>query len=183
MEVKGTGILATRSFVETQFADQYQYFIHELPIESKKIYTDVIKTSQWYSIEDAYYYPVKTIANMFFNGDEKKAGDALGRYSADYALNGIYKVFLMIASPQSLMKAAKRIISLYYKPIHVEISDVTKKSLVLSTSKMPVPSPILDYRVAAWCQRSLELAHCDNVKYEFITPNSKEDIAILLTWD
>jgi len=183
MEVKGTGILATRSFIEKKFADQYQHFIHELPLESKKIYTDLVKTSAWYSIEDAYYYPTKIIADLFYDGNEKKAGEEAGRFSADFALNGIYKVFLLVATPQALMKAAKRIISLYYKPVDAVISKVEKNSLVLTTTKLYPSSSLLDYRTAGWCQRALELANCKNVKYHFVSTDKEDEYAIKLYWD
>jgi hypothetical protein len=183
MEVKGTGILATRSFIEKEFPNQYQHFVHQLPLGSKKIYTDLIKTSAWYPIEDAYYYPTKIIADLFYDGDEKKAGEFAGRYSADFALKGIYKVFLLVASPQSLMKAAKRIISLYYKPVDVSITEIETNSLVLTTTKLHSGSSILDYRTAGWCQRALELANCKNVKYRFVTTNKENEYAIKLYWD
>jgi len=183
MEVKGTGILATRSFVEKHFVDQYQHFVHELPLESKKIYTDLIKTSAWYSIEDAYYYPTKIIANLFYEGNEKKAGEQAGRYSADFALKGIYKAFLFVATPQALMKAAKRIISIYYKPVDARITEIEKNSLILTTTKLYPDSSLLDYRTAGWCQRALELANCKNVKYHFVTTANENEYAIKLYWD
>ena len=183
MEVKGTGILATRTFIEKTFPDQYQYFIHDLPLESKKIYTDLIKTSSWYSIEDGYYYPTKIIADLFYNGDEKRAGEEAGRFSADFALKGIYRVFLKVATPQYLMKMAKRIISTYYKPVDARISEVEKNSLVLTTTKLYPDTSILDYRTAGWCQRALELANCKNVQYKFIATNNTEEYAIKITWE
>jgi len=183
IKVKGTGLISTRTYMKNQYSKDYDSWLSRLPEISKKYYSDVIPTTEWFPIKDAYFFPLKTIADMFFSGDMKAAGLDIGRFSADYGLKGVYKVFLMIASPQSLMRAAKRIIALYYKGVTVEIFDIQKKSLVLEATQVCESSKDMDYRTIGWCVRALELANCKNVNYELIQASMKDRFAIKLTWD
>lgn len=181
-KVKGTGLSSTDKYVANKFPEDYNKWINELPTESKRLYTGIINATDWYNVEDAYYHPVKKVSELFFDGDDKKAAFDIGAFSAEYALKGVYKVYLMIARPQSLMKASKRIISKYYTPVTVEIDDIEKKSLVLSTTKIH-ETEILDYRTIGWCVKALELANCKNVQYEKIDARYPEMFSVKLLWD
>jgi hypothetical protein len=183
MDVKGTGLVATRNFVKEMYGSKFNDWINSLPSETKAVYNGVIQTGNWYDIEKFYYVPLKKIAELFFNNDEKKAALTAGVFSAEFGLKGVYKVFLMIASPQALMKASKRIIALYYQPVNVEIDEVEKHSLVLSCTKMMTTSKLLDYRVIGWCVKALELANCKNVNYEEVTAKYPNMFSIKLTWN
>jgi len=181
-KVKGTGLNSTDKYMSIKFPNDYDKWKNELPAESKRLYTERINTTEWYDVEDAYYYPVKKIAELFFDGDEKKAAYDIGEFSAEFALKGVYKVYLMIARPQSLMKASKRIIAKYYDPVTVEIDEIEKKSLVLSTTVIH-NSGMLDFRTIGWCVKALSLANCKNVQYEKIDARYPEMFSIKLSWD
>jgi len=180
-KVKGTGLNSTKKYVSEKHPNLYNNWINSLPDNSKKMYNGTVNTTEWYDVEHAYYYPMKKIAEMFFNNNEQKAAYEIGEFSAEFALKGVYKVYLMIATPQNLMKAAKRIIAKYYDPVTVEIDDIEKKSLILSTTKIH-RSSMLDYRTIGWCVRALELAHCNNVKYEKIESRYPNMFSVKLSW-
>jgi hypothetical protein len=182
MEVKGTGLISTRLFMKDRHSGKYQEWLNALPIEIRTTFNGLIDTGQWFDIEKYYYIPLKKIAELCYHDDEKMAAIDAGQYSAEYGLKGVYKVFLMIASPQSLMKASKRIISLYYQPVNVEIDEIKKNSLVLSWTKLLTKSKILDYRVVGWCTKALELANCKNVVFEEIEPKYHGMFSIKLSW-
>jgi len=183
MQVKGTGLISTRTFVKEMHPNQYSNWFNALPSDIKPAFSEVIQTSQWYDVDRYYLQPLKVLSQIIYQGDDKQAALAAGRFSADYGLKGVYKVFLMIASPQSLMKAAKRIIALYYQPVSVELDDIQKKSLVLSTTKLNKSSDILDYRTIGWCVRALELANCKNVQFAKIEGRYPDMFSVKLSWD
>ena len=183
VEVKGTGLISTRTYIKEKYPNQYNEWLDNLPSESRNYYSGVIPTTNWFPVKEAYYYPLKAIADMFFNGDMKKAGLDIGDFSASYGLKGVYKVFLMIATPQALMRASKRIIALYYKGVNVDILDVKKKSLVLAATQVCEGNGDMDYRTIGWCVRALELANCKNVQYESIKAEESSKFAIRLSWD
>jgi hypothetical protein len=182
MEVKGTGLVSIRAYVKERHAAQYQNWVNTLPNSSRAVFGDVINTSGWFSIDQVYYTALKNIADLFYGGDQKLAAYQVGLFSASYDLKGVYKVFLMIATPQALMKASKRIIAMYYRPVDVIIDDVQKNSLVLSSTLLHPESEMVDYVNIAWCVRALELANCKSVSYEKIVPKYANMFSIRLSW-
>jgi len=182
INVKGTGVISTKAYVEANFQSQYKAWVNSLPTKSNSIYSKSISATEWYPVEDAYYHPLKHIAERFYDGDEKKAGLEVGRFSADFGLKGVYKVFLMIATPQALMRASKRIISVYFSKIEVKIDDVEKKSLVLSCTRIFTTNELFNYRTIGWCVRALELANCKDVKYELVKPKYSKMFSVELSW-
>ena len=183
IQVKGTGLISTRTYIKTKYPDQAEVWLRNLPSEANAFYSSIIPTTSWFPIKEAYFHPLKTTADMFFDGDLKEAALDIGKFSADYGLKGVYKVFLMIATPQALMRASKRIISLYYKGVSVDIFDIKKKSLTLSATQVCVASTDMDYRTVGWCVRALELANCKNVQYEMIPARDAFKFAVRLFWD
>jgi hypothetical protein len=116
MQVKGTGIKTTRDFVMTKFPAKYNEWLNALPSASNKLYQNTINIGGWFDIQTAYYIPVNKITELFYHNNHQKAGDELGRFSAEVALKGIYKVFLLVASPQYLMKRAASMMQAFYNP-------------------------------------------------------------------
>jgi hypothetical protein len=183
VEVKGTGLISTRDYFKEVHNDRYQEWLAKLPSESGKLYSNTISSTEWFPVKDALYHPLKEAADMFFGGDISTAGMEVGRYSANQGLKGVYKVFLIIAKPQTLMRAAKRIIALYYKGVSVEVTDSQKNSLVFSATQIYPGQNEMDYRIIGWCQRALELANCENVKYQIVKPIAPGMFSVKLSWD
>ena len=181
--VKGTGVMSTRSYVKQNYNDQFKPWLNSLPKNSNKIYTTAINSTNWYNIEDAYLLPMKSIAKRFFDGDEKTAALDIGKFSAEYGLKGVYKVFLMYASPQSLIKASKRIISVYYDNVEVSIDHIKKKSLILSCTRITDKNRLFDYRTIGWCVKALELANCKKVVFDSVDTSNSDIFSFKLSWD
>ena len=183
MQVKGTGIKTTKEFVKAKFEKGYKNWIESLPQKSKELYTDNTEFVSWYQIKEAYIDPVDKIIELFYNGDIKSGAEDIGRFSADFALKGVYKVFLIIASPQFLMKRATKIMTTFYQPCEITVAENGKKSVILTISKFDQINEALEYRVGAWCQRALELTSCKNVKYKIQKALTKKDSVTEIVFD
>lgn len=182
MEVKGIALKTTRDFVKANFPGEYNTWIKKLPAETREMYEFVIDVSKWYPIKESYLVPLTIISDLFYNGDKKKCGDALGYYSADIALKGIYKVFLMIASPSFLMQRAGKIITTYYRPCEVEAIKISDKSVSLNITDFSEMDLALEYRFGGWCKKALELSNCDGVNYERKKSLARGDASTILVF-
>lgn len=167
MKVKGSALKTTRDFVKTKFKEDYVRWYNSLPQNSQEIFQDIINATEWYPIESAYLVPINKISKMFYGGDNKKCGDDLGYYSAEVALKGFYKVFILIASPSNLVQRASKIITTYYQPSEVDAFTINSKSVGLKILKFDKIDEALEYRIAGWCKRALELSNCSGVNYHF----------------
>lgn len=166
MEVKGTGLVTTREYVKTKHPMQYDQWLNSLPLKSKEIYKGMVMNAGWYPMQEAYLTPMEQICSMFFHGDVPKAGEELGKFSAEVALTGIYKAFLLVASPTYLMRKASSMMSTYYRPSEIDAQETANNQVTLTIKKFPEISKMFEYRLAGWCKRSLELSKCKNVTYK-----------------
>jgi hypothetical protein len=180
MQVKGTSILTTRDFVKEKFPNQFTQWINSLPSESKNIYEGAVRVGDWYDIKPAYYDPMSKIIDQFYSGNAQKGGEELGKFSAGIALKGVYKVFLLVATPQYLMKRASRMVETFYIPSEVEVSGPTSKSAIMKIIKFEGITKPLEYRFAGWCVRALELCNCKNVSYKLQALSLRDNLLQLL---
>src|ERR1035437_3813174 len=138
MEIKGTAIKSTRDFVMVNFPAKYDNWIYSLPEKTRDVYSSaMINMSGWYPMKEDYHVPMEKIIEMFYGGNTKMGAEALGRFSADLALTGIYKLFLVIATPKYLMTRATVVFSTFYLPCDVRITDSSSKSVTMQITKFP----------------------------------------------
>lgn len=175
MEVKGIAIKTTRDYVKANYPNDYKRWLDELPVSVQENYKNLVDVSKWYELEENYLIPINKIAKLFFKGDECACGEAMGYYSADVALRGIYKVFLLMASPKYLMQRASKIIKTYYQPSQVEAESVSDRSAIIRITEFEAMDLALEYRFAGWCKRALELSNCSGVKYQINQSLAKGD--------
>jgi hypothetical protein len=56
----------------------------------------------WYPLDKAFIEPTQKICSMFNGGNERRAWD-LGRFSADHALKGIFRIVMRFGSPHFIL--------------------------------------------------------------------------------
>lgn len=162
MKIKGTAVKSIQDMVKKQYPKQYDEWFNSLPSKSKQIFSDAILATEWYDLIDAGVNPTQKLA-MFFNNDSKKAAWESGRHSADIALKGIYKVFVKMATPAYIIARASKIFSTYYMPSAMGVHKKENKAVIVRITEFPQPSRIIEYRIAGWMERALELSGCKNI--------------------
>ena len=163
MEVKGTAVESIPLFVKEKFGERYEEWLNSLPPKSREIMTKPILAAIWYPLEEAFIIPTLKICELFYNGDLRGAWEA-GRFSADFALRGIYKVFVKIGSPGFIIDRASAIFSNYYRPSKMEVVERGKNRAVLHITEFGKPHIVVEYRIAGWIERALEISGCKDLK-------------------
>jgi len=175
MQVKGTALKTTRDFVQNRFPERYNRWISSLPPESISIYKSSINATAWYSFKDGYAVPIQKVVEICFNNDSRAGGEQLGRYSAEVALTGFYKVFLLIASPQFLTQRVARIFTTYFDPCHVEAFLPDTRTAVLRIANFDEIDVTTENRIAGWTCKALELSNCRGLTYDIRKSLTKGD--------
>ncbi len=175
MEVKGTAIKTTRDFIKTKYPGQYNAWFNSLPPGSKVLYESALDATGWYPLNDAYIVPIHKVIEMFYHHDAKTGGEELGKYSAEVALKGFYKVFLLVASPTFLIQRASKIFTTFYQPSTIAVEVVNANSAILKILDFSGIDEALEYRIAGWILKALELANCREPRYEIRSALSKGD--------
>lgn len=164
MEVKGVSLISTREFVLTKFkSEEYDRWLKSLSTESHSIISGNILASNWYPYVRGMLEPTKSICDMFYAGSMRGA-EEIGRYSAEKSLRGIYRFFVKIASPDSLLKRATTIFQSYYNPCRIELVKEADKSFVMRFSEFDPPSPFVEHRVMGWIEAALEICGASSIK-------------------
>lgn len=165
MKVKGITIKTTRDFVKTKFPVRFEEWLKSLPTDTRKLYENPVNITDWFDAKIAYYEPMDKIAEMFYKNNHIVTGEELGKFSADIALTGIYKVFLLVATPQYLMKRSSRMMETYYNPSEIEVTEKVSKTVEFKILKFDGITKATEFRFAGWCERALELCKCKNITY------------------
>jgi hypothetical protein len=166
MQVKGTALRTTRDFVKTNFPASYNKWVDTLTPEAKNLFSSTIDATAWYPFKEGYTIPVGKIIELFYNGDKRLGGDVLGSWSAELGLKGFYKVFLLIASPQFLLQRASKIFTTFYEPSVVEASITGSNDAILRIIRFDEIDEAVEYRIAGWTRKALEMANCREPVYE-----------------
>lgn len=183
IEIKGTGLISTRTYVQERHPERYKEWHNSLPDEIRSFYKGFIDSSEWYSIERFYLIPLKNIAELFYGGNEKKAAIEVGRFSADFALNGVYKAFLINANPESLVNSAERVFMMYHRPVDIEIEKIANNKIRITATRLYHKGEIIDYGMIGWCSQALELANCKNVRFKPITCPELLKHSVEFSWE
>jgi hypothetical protein len=185
MYVKGVAIQSNIDFFKKNYGEYYEEFLSRLASDVKKVYEGNITITDWYEINKFYIDPMRVYAQVANIYDIIEFAKEIGRYSADVTLTGIYKVFLLVASPVYLMKRSSKMMATFYKNANAEIIDKGKSWFRLKISNFPELTDFLEHRILAFSQRALELANCKNVSYiiEQSITQGKDESIIFFSWE
>ncbi len=185
MFVKGVAIRSNIEFFKKNYGEYYDEFLTKLASDVKEVYTGKVVITEWYELNKFYVDPIKVFAKVANIYDTIEFAKEIGRYSAEVTLTGVYKVFLLVASPHYLMKKSSKMMATFYKDAHAEVIEKGKNWFRLKISNFPDMTELLEHRILSFSHRALELANCKNVSYiieQSITQGAEESI-IFFSWE
>lgn len=170
MEVRGASLISLQTFVLREFQpDGHNEWFHELPPESRAIYAGKPSLDLWYPLNDALSVPTEVLCDMFYRGKLQGAWES-GRFSADFGMNTLMKVFLKVKNVHFIVKRATSILTRYYQPCKPEVFEQSENEAVIRISDFPEMSTFIEARIAGYMQRATELTGGHNVQV-FIGPS------------
>lgn len=157
MQIKGTSVKSTHNFVKKRHADKEQLWIDSLPEASQELMLYPVMATQWYPIMDGMIIPVQKIAELFYNNNENKAAYEIGKYSAEEGLNGVYKIFVKMASPSFVLKRSPKIFNTYYTDVKFEITDSNSKMAKFKVTGFQEEHTQIFTRIDGWIEETLRI--------------------------
>jgi hypothetical protein len=120
MQVNGTAVETVPLFIRNKFGEQgFQKWLQALSPESRKTFETKILSPLWYPLKETLIEPTMKLCELFYNGRLDGAA-AQGRYSAEHALKGVYRLFVRLTSPETLVTKKSTIMPTYYQPSSME---------------------------------------------------------------
>ncbi len=185
MEVKGVAIRSNIIFFREKYGDYYSDFLKMLDNDVKKIYSGDIDIREWYEIQRFYLDPMAFFAHVVNASDPIAFAREIGEYSASVTLTGVYKVFLLVATPKYILRKSSRLMKTFYNEAEAEAMEEGPNWFRLRILRFPKLNKMLEHRICAYSRRALELAHAKNVSYtiEKSITNGDQHSIILFSWD
>ncbi len=166
MEVKGTAIVVVPAFIKDRYQESgFEKWLQALTAEARKVYAEPVIISRWYDTRVFLIEPTVKFCELFYQGDLRGAYE-LGRYSADYALRGIYRLFVKLGSVEFILKKAKLILPTYYRPSSIEVPVMEKGRALIRITEFADIHEVVEQRIAGWIARAAEISGGKNVKLE-----------------
>jgi hypothetical protein len=156
MEIKGSAVKSIPDYMKKFHPEKYSMWMDALPEKSKKIFSEPVLPSNWYSLQDAAIIPTEALGQILFS-DAVKGAWQCGRFSAENALTGIYKFFVKAASPFFIIDRAGRILSTYYQPCKMDVVERGDDFVILRITQFEEPSKLVEGRIGGWIERAMEI--------------------------
>jgi hypothetical protein len=158
VEAKGTAIEILPKFILNRFGkDALDKWMSSLPREAKAEFSEGILSFRWYPLKTFLVDPTLILCQLFYGGHFEGALD-VGRYSAEYALKGIYKLFIRVRSPEFLIRRAKTILPTYYRPSAMEVVEVSRGRCTLRITDFREMDEIIELRIKGWMEKALAIS-------------------------
>jgi hypothetical protein len=163
MQVRGKALTPMPKFIAKKFGKQgLERWLDSIPVEAHQVFIFPIKPADWYPLKETLIDPTANIAQLFYNWDVKTAAWELGRFSADFGLKYL-KLIVRMGSPRFLMNKASEIMASYYTPSRIEIQQMAESRAVFQITEFPELDKTVEYRMAGWIERALEINGCRNI--------------------
>ena len=184
MQVKGTAVKSINDYVRKEFPSRYNEWLTSLPLSSFKLIKDGVNVAEWYPMREAAIIPTARVGDLFFH-DPKKGAWECGRYSADVALTGVYKLYVKLATPGHIIERASRVFAAYYQPTELVAANFQPNSVEVIIKKMAQSHPIIEHRIAGWMERALEISGCKGIKIEIpkSLTNGYAETVFAISWE
>lgn len=185
MKIKGLTLRTTPDFVRKFYPERFQEWLNALPESSRQIMSNHIVVNEWYPMEDSLTIPLKMVGQVFFGNDWKRASWELGRYDAEETLTGIYKLYVKFGSPSHLISRAGRIMAAYYDNAQIQVTQSQKNRVVLHITRFDQPDEAIEYNMAGWMEKALEISGCKEVRIELTKSLARKDPVseFVLSWN
>jgi len=163
MEIKGPAVKSIPEFVKKNFPNRFKEWLDSLTPESKKIMANPIFSTSWYPMEVAAVEPTEKMGLLFYKSKIEAAVES-GKYSAESTLKGVYRIFVKASSPTYIINRASKVFTTYYRPSNMKVVDTSDKTVLVHITQFESPNSIVEFRIAGWMERALELSGCKDVK-------------------
>jgi len=183
MKVKGSAVRSTSEFVKKYYTNGYTDWFNSLDEKTKEIIQNN-SVSKWYPINEGLTHPTQKIIELFYNNDTKGAYET-GKFSADIGLNGIYKFFIKMGSPNFIISKSASVFGTYYKDAIMTVISKTSTSVILDISNFSEYHILIEQRVIGWIEKALELSGCKNIKTNIVKSICTDDNSteLFITWE
>jgi len=165
--VKAVTVLSSIKYMNERFGkDALSEALSELSDADKFIINDPKLIGSRLIPLDTYLSYLQLIIKNLNQGDDSIMDD-VGAHDANRELNGVYRAFLKIASPEFVIKQSGVIYNTYYKSdnagMKTSVKRISKNKFVASAHGLEAKYGLIELKIIAWYRKALELSGAKDI--------------------
>lgn len=155
--VKGTALASTIRYITEKFGPEgLERVLARLTPEERAPIKKGVLATVWYPF--ALLLKLMREARECFGTQVPHLPREMGKASADYALTGIYSIFLRFGSPQFIVSRGTSVMKTYYSTGEMRVVTSEKGHAVMEVVGFGEPAPEFCERLEGWMHRTVELS-------------------------
>ena len=158
---KGVVLCSARDYVRQTHGDEVLEAVLQRCTAEQRDELVAAVASGWYPAELVVAFHRAIMEEL--SDDVRGEAMAIGRFSADWALNVFYKLFLRFRTPHWLIERASRIWRTYHSTGDWTILPHTDQSMAAQLRDFAIVEPIFCQRLEGWFARAAELTGAPGV--------------------
>lgn len=162
-KVKGTVLHANVAFIQEKFGrEAYDKIVAGLSESDRNALGSVVLQSAWYEYSLVLRI-MEAAEKLYVASGPRSLAWEMGRFSAEYGLKTVYKIFFKVADPQFIISRASKIFSNYFDSGTMEVISLEPRSAHIRIRGFNQPCQVFCDRAMGWMERTLELAGAKSV--------------------
>ena len=164
--VKGSALKSSLVFIQEKLGQEgLHHIVQELSASDAEILTSPILQSSWY--EFTILLSLMTVAEKKL---PREGGNSptwnLGRFSAEYGLKTLYRIFFKVADPHFIIGKATQVYATFYDSGEMRLISSDHGSATVRLAGFNQPHTLFCERLMGWMQRTVELSGGSSVQLE-----------------
>jgi len=169
LEIKGTTMeIGKRTFVRIYGEETYRRVISLLSPEEQAAFSGPIWASKWYPLDYYVHWTEVILREVFKNDQEAQLRELVGPAIEDQ-FNIVYRAFLLLGPPETILKQMARITASYFRGVSVEVKTIGSGSAQLTFTGFRARDRAIEISIRGWWEKVLEASRARNVHFEVKT--------------
>jgi hypothetical protein len=184
-KVKGSAIKATLGYLEKHAGRSgVRDILARMEPKEREVLQGAILVSNWYDFR-LLARLMETAEGAVPVPPGSTTAIEMGRFSADYGLKTLYRVFIKLADPAFVIGKTAQIYATYYDSGNVTLLDLGPREVSCRLVGFEEPNRSFCERILGFMERSIELSGAENVvsTHARCSAHGDESCEFKFTWE
>lgn len=185
VKVKGSAIKATLAFLEKHAGEaKTAEILARLDPGDRQMLEETMLVGNWYDLKPLLHLMAASEGAVEVPQGRTVAWE-IGRFSADFGLKTIYRLFIKLADPGFVVRKATQLFSTNYDSGSMDLVKAEPHEAVMRLTGFEEPDARFCQRLLGFMQRSLELSGAKNVRMDHPKCEARGDghCEFMAKWD
>jgi len=172
-QIKGTVLLDTIAAIKARAGEsEFTRIVQGLNGEVRSLFEGPLYSSTWYPL-DAFVEFLEVDIRETANGNRAVLTERSEKV-IEKQLSGIYKIFVKVGSPESVIKRISAVHATYFEGVEI-IPEMEDHKAFIKYVGFQKQHSIMEYTIIGFYRKALELCGAKEVALDFSVPIAKGD--------